>query len=119
MPNWIAQKKRWRQYRARVQQLPENYRAAIEAVQRYSFYFGGGTAEGSLAMFDDLADLFEEAAANETPVREIFGADPVEFAQEFLANYPEGAWIHRERERLRAAVNQAAGENTGADGISR
>ena len=61
---------------------------------------------------------FEQAAANQTPVREIVGADPVEFAQEFLANYPEGAWIHRERERLRTSISQAAGETSGTEGTA-
>ena len=44
-------------------------------------------------MFDDLADLFEQSAASDTPVREIVGEDPVEFVEAFLRNYPEGGWI--------------------------
>ena len=115
----IEQKKRWRQYRARVARLPESYRATVEAVQRYSYYFGGGNAEGMLTMFDDLADLFEAAAANQTPIREIVGDDPVDFAQEFLANYPQGTWIVRERDRLRSAVSRAAGDSNGHEGSSR
>ena len=39
----------------------------------------------SLTMFDDLADLLERAAADGTPVREIVGDDPVEFAEAFAA----------------------------------
>ena len=108
----LEQKKRYRRYRARVQQLPPSYRTAAEALQRYSYYFGGGTAEGLLTMLDDLADLFEQAAASGTPVREIVGEDPVEFADAFLRNYPAGQWIHRERDRLTSAIDRAAGEET-------
>ena len=51
-------------------------------------------------MFDDLADLFEQAAADGTPIREIVGDDPVEFAETFAQNYSKGGWIDKERERL-------------------
>ena len=45
----LEQKKRYRQYRARVERLPASYRTAVEAPQRYSNYFGGGTAEGGVS----------------------------------------------------------------------
>jgi DNA-binding ferritin-like protein (Dps family) len=109
----VGDKRRWRQYKARTKRLPENYRAAVEALQRYSFYFGGGTSEGSLTMLEDLADLFEQSAASGTPIREVVGDDPVEFADAFLRNYPEGQWITRERQRLTSAIARAAGEETG------
>ena len=43
-------------------------------------------------MFEDLADLFEQGAADETPIREIVGEDPVEFVEAFLRNYPKGGY---------------------------
>jgi len=110
---WIEQKRRYRQYKARVEQLPASYRAAIEALQRFSYYFGHGTSEGGLTMLEDLADLFEQGAASGTPVREIVGDDPVEFAEEFLKNYPQGQWIVRERDRLTSAIDRATEEDTG------
>ena len=115
----LDQKRRYRQYRARVERLPASYHAAIDAVQRYSYYFGHGTAEGGLSMLADLADLFEQGAAHGTPVREIVGEDPVEFAEAFLRNYPQGQWIVRERERLTSTINRATGEDTGTEGIAR
>ena len=62
-------------------------------------------------MFDDLADLFERAAADGTPVRAIVGDDPVEFAETFLQAYSGKQWIDKERERLRTAIDAAAGDN--------
>jgi DNA-binding ferritin-like protein (Dps family) len=115
----VGDKRRWRQYKARTKQLPENYRTAIDALERYSFYFGGGTAEGSLQMLEDLAELFEQSAASGTPIREVVGDNPVEFADAFLANYPEGQWITRERKRLTSAIARAAGEDTRTEETSR
>jgi DNA-binding ferritin-like protein (Dps family) len=119
----LEQKRRWRQYKARKEQLPESYRSAVDALQRYSYYFGHGTAEGGLSMLEDLIDLFEQGAASGTPVREIVGEDPVEFAEAFLRNYPQGQWITRERDRLTRGIDRATGEDTeedtGSEGTSR
>jgi DNA-binding ferritin-like protein (Dps family) len=110
----IDDKRRWRRYKARTRQLPENYRTAIDAVERYLMYAGGrGDGPGSASMLEDLADRFERAAANGTPIREIVGDDPVEFIESFVQNYPEGRWIRRQRERLNKAIERAAGESTG------
>jgi DNA-binding ferritin-like protein (Dps family) len=112
----IGEKRRWRQYKARTRKLPANYRMAIEAIERYLMYVGGrGDGAGWASMLEDLADLFEQSAANRTPIREIVGEDPAEFVEEFVRNYPEGQWISRERERLTNAIARAAGENTGSE----
>ena len=110
----IGDKRRWRQYKARTRQLPANYRTAIDAVERYLLYVGGrGDGPGWASMLEDLADLFEQGAANGTPIRAIVGEDPTEFVMTFVQNYPEGQWISRERERLNSAIERAAGEDTG------
>lgn len=114
----IGDKKRWRQYKARKEQLPANYRTAIDAVERYLMYFGRGDGPSWASMLDDLADLFEQSAANGTPIREIVGEDPVEFVEAFIQNYPEGQWRIRERKRLTNAIERAAGEDTGKEDTS-
>ena len=111
----IGDKKRWRQYKARKEQLPANYRTAIDAVERYLMYFGRGDGAGWASMLEDLADLFEQSAANGTTIREIVGEDPVEFVEAFVQNYPEGRWITRERDRFISAIERAAGEDTGKE----
>ena len=68
-------------------------------------------------MLEDLVELFEQSAANRTPIRDIVGEDPVEFVEAFVQNYPEGQWRLRERERLISAIARAAGEDT--EGTSR
>jgi DNA-binding ferritin-like protein (Dps family) len=114
---WIEQKRHYRQYKTRIEQLPASYRTAVAGLERYTNYLGGlGDGDSILSMLDDLADLFEQAAANGTPIREIVGEDPVEFAEAFLRNCPAGHWITRERERLTRAVEQAEAEGTGTQG---
>ena len=68
-----------------------------------------------MSMLEDLADLFEQSAADGTPIREIVGEDPVEFAETFLQNYSEGQWINKERERLTKAIDRASGEDSGKE----
>jgi DNA-binding ferritin-like protein (Dps family) len=109
----LEDKRRYRRYKARIKRLPAGYRTAIDALERYMQFFGPGKADSLLAMLDDLADLFEQSAADGTPIREVVGEDPVEFAEAFLRNYPEGQWIHRERERLANAIDHAVDHVTG------
>ena len=104
-------KKRYKQYKARKQQLPADYLAAIDALERYLMYAGAITKGDTLVtMNEDLLDLFEQAAADGTPIRDIVGDDPVEFIETFLANYSDGQWINKERVRLTKAIDRAAGE---------
>ena len=71
--------------------------------------YAGSIAKGDVLvqMLDDLADLIERAAADGTPIRDIVGDDPVEFADTFIANYSDGQWVNKERTRLNDAINKA------------
>jgi DNA-binding ferritin-like protein (Dps family) len=115
---WIEQitgsfddKKRWRQYKARKQQLPASYRTAIDGLERYLTY-AGAVSKGDVLvqMFEDLADLIERAATDGTPIREIVGDEPVEFAEAFLENYADGQWINKERARLVDSIDRAVAD---------
>ena len=104
----LGDKRRWRAYKGRANALPEPYRSVITALERYLTYHGAIVRGDVLvAMMNDLADLFEQAAADETPVLALVGDDPVGFAEEFLRNYADGQWIRKERARLVAAVDAA------------
>lgn len=113
----VEDKKRYRDYKNRKQKLPNHYRTAIDALERYLMYFGA-ISDGNmmLRMLDDLLDLFEQGATDGTPVREVVGDDPVKFAEIFLQNYSEGQWVQKERNRLIQAINQATGDNGEAEG---
>ncbi|MCB0918309.1 MAG: DUF1048 domain-containing protein [Actinobacteria bacterium] len=104
----IGDKKEWRAYKARKKELPEDYRAALEAIQRYLMFFG--SAAESTQMLNDLIDLFEQSAAEGIGVRDVVGVDPVEFIETFISNYPKDKWINRERTRLIEAIDAACGD---------
>lgn len=110
----IGDKKKWWAYQARVKELPDNYREAVEALQRYLMYFGPMDGPGWASMFEDLLDLFETSAASGTSIRDIVGDDPVEFVEAFIQNYPEGQWRKKERDRFVSAIDRAAGEQGAA-----
>ncbi|MFD7782160.1 DUF1048 domain-containing protein [Streptomyces nojiriensis] len=104
----IGPKKRWRAYKGRVKELPENYRTAVEAIERYLMHFVPTDGDSNASMFEDLADLFEQAASDGTSIREIVGEDPVEFVEAFVQNYSEGGYVPaRARKQLTDAIARA------------
>ena len=108
----LEQKKQYRQYKARIEALPEPYRGAAKAFERYFMYYGGVTDGDTLVtMFGDFADLWERAAVDGTPVRSIVGEDPVEFAETFTQAYGGTRWIDKERARLMKAIDAATSSN--------
>ncbi len=119
MANWIEtitgsleQKKLYRQYKARMEALPEPYGATAKAMQRYFMYYGGVTdGETVVTMMSDLVELWERAAADGTPVRAIVGDDPVEFAETLAQAYGGAHWIDKERARLIRAIEDAEGSD--------
>lgn len=104
----LDEKKKYRRYRERIDALPEPYGSVAKALSHY-FMYSHAVMEGEAAvsMWDDFADLWERAAADATPVREIVGEDPVEFAETFAQAYDGKRWIDKERARLIAAVEAA------------
>jgi DNA-binding ferritin-like protein (Dps family) len=107
----LEQKKQYKQGKARIDALPEPYVTAAKAMHRYFMYYGGITDGDTLiTMFSDLADLWERAAADEMPVREIVGEDPVDFAEIFAQAYGGKQWIDKERARLTKAIEDAERE---------
>lgn len=107
----LEQKKQYKQYKARIEALPEPYRTAAKAFERYFMYYGGVTDGDTLVtMFGDFADLWERAAVDGTPVSAIAGDDPVEFAETFTQAYGGTQWIDKERARLVKAIENATRE---------
>jgi DNA-binding ferritin-like protein (Dps family) len=106
----LEQKKQYRQYKARVEGLPQPYGSVAKAVERYLMYYGSFTdGEVLVTMLSDLADLWERAAADGTPLRDVVGDDPVDFAETFARSYAGTQWIDKERSRLNRAVDEAVG----------
>ena len=109
----LADKKSYRQYKARIAALPEPYKTAANAFERYLMYNGGitdGDTAVMITMLGDFADLWERAAADQTPVEAIVGDDPVEFAEAFAAAYSGKRWIDKERNRLTETIKNLEGK---------
>jgi DNA-binding ferritin-like protein (Dps family) len=114
-PKWIElvtgsleQKRQYKQYRARLAALPEPYVTVAKALNRY-FMYNSGVTDGEVAirMIGDFTELWERAAADVTPVHDIVGDDPVEFADSFAEAYVGKRWIDKERARLTRTIEQA------------
>jgi DNA-binding ferritin-like protein (Dps family) len=105
MAKWREEKKRYKQYKARKEQLPASCHEAIDAVERYALRFGPSAGETVVRMLEDLVEIFEHGTRNGTPVREIVGDDPVQFTDDFLKSYPAGPWAAREQQRLAHTIN--------------
>ena len=104
----LEQKRQYKRIRVRIDALPEPYRTVAKALQRYFMYFGGFVdGETAMKMWGDLVDLWERAAADGTPVRDIVGDDAVEFAETFAQAYTGKQWIDKERVRLTKAIEDA------------
>ncbi len=104
----LEQKKQYKQYQRRLEALPEPYKTAAKAVQRYLMYAGGVVdGETLVTMNGDLVELWERAAADGTPVRDIVGENPAEFAEDFARAYTGTQWIDKERARLNKAIDDA------------
>ncbi|MGX7677523.1 DUF1048 domain-containing protein [Jatrophihabitans sp. DSM 45814] len=104
----IGDKRRWRAYKARTRALPENYRTAVDEIERYLMHFVPFDGSSAASEFEDLVELFEQAAADGTPIRDIVGENPVEFVEAFAQNYTKGGYVpDRVRERLVSAINRA------------
>jgi len=112
----VGEKRRWRQYKARIAALPANHRAAAQGVERY-LMVAGGVADGATAtrMLEDLAYLFEQSAADGSSVRDVVGDDPVEFVETFVSNYSDGSWLRKERERLVRTIDAAEAADPGGE----
>lgn len=103
----IGEKKQWREYKERKKQLPANYAAAVDALERHIFYCGPETGDATMNALNDLIDLFEQAAAVKTPIREIVGENPADFAEAFVSNYTKDTWRERQVRRVNEALEAA------------
>lgn len=82
----VGEKKQWKLYKSRNKRLPANYRAAVDALERHIFYCGPESGDATARALDDLIDLFEQSAALGTPIRDIVGENPADFAEAVISN---------------------------------
>lgn len=104
----LEQKKQYREAKRRLERLPEPYLSSGTAFNRYLMTCGGVTdGDTVVQMFVDSVDLWERAAIDGTPVDEIVGEDPVDFAETFARAYSGKHWMDKERARLTETIDRA------------
>lgn len=83
----MFQKKReYKQFMARVEQLPADYVFVFKKIQTYMWQFAAGAGYDMMALQQDLVELFESGAASGKDVLEITGSDVAGFVEELLKN---------------------------------
>jgi DNA-binding ferritin-like protein (Dps family) len=95
----FGEKKRWRAMKARAKALPSDYAMVYEEIQHYLWNTGRLI---SIDPFDNLLDLFEEAAAAGRKVIEITGDDVAAFADELVRD--EKSYLEDCRKKLNRKI---------------
>ncbi|MEN9751698.1 MAG: hypothetical protein RLZZ600_745, partial [Actinomycetota bacterium] len=52
--------------------------------------------------------LFEQSAETKTPIREIVGENPADFAEAFISNYTKDTWRDRQVRKVNEALEAAS-----------
>ncbi len=94
--------------RTRVEALPADFRAAFAAFESYLAERRAiMEVDAIAAALDDLALLFEQAAADGIPIRSVVGDEPADVAEALLENHLGGSWNAATRASLTAAIDTA------------
>jgi len=98
----VGEKREYRVYKERVNELPEEYKKAMKAIESYMWNFAKGA--GMLELLKNILEMFENSASDGLNVRDVVGNDIAEFADSFLAEFPEETWIDKLRNKLRDSI---------------
>ncbi|WP_461225516.1 DUF1048 domain-containing protein [Lacticaseibacillus suihuaensis] len=101
----IRDKKRYRQFLKDANALPAPYAQTLLALQAYLWNFA--RSGDLIEPLEEMLRMFQESAAEQVPVAQIVGADPVEFAANLMAQYPDDLWLIKYQNRLREQVKAA------------
>lgn len=105
----IGDKQRYHQFQRDVAALPQPYAATLQALEKYMWNFAKG--EGFMDALEAILHLFQESAADQVPVTQVIGDDPVKFCDDIMAQYPNDLWLITYQNRLRqqvAAIDKTA-----------
>lgn len=94
----VGDKKEYREQKARIEALPEDYRFVFEKIQGYMWSFAGGDGSDMLKAQGDLIELFEISAAEGKHVLDITGEDVAGFLDEYLCGTKK--WTDRYYKKL-------------------
>ncbi|ALC82901.1 MULTISPECIES: DUF1048 domain-containing protein [Bacillus] len=99
---FLQEKREYRKFRKRINELPDEHKKAMIAIEKYMWMFAKGS--GMFEYLKNILEMFEDSAKEGLSVRDIVGNDIAEFADSFLAEFPEETWIDKERKKLRNSI---------------
>ena len=67
----VGDKKEYKEYKRRIAALPAEYRQVFQEIEKYAWHFSDHSGANMFNALTDLLDLFEEGAANGTPIKNI------------------------------------------------
>ncbi|MED1472040.1 DUF1048 domain-containing protein [Bacillus salipaludis] len=102
----LDDKREWRAMEARAKALPNEYRNAYKAIQKYLWTAGGGPTDwkDSSRIFGGILDLFEEGAAGGKKVTDLTGEDVAAFCDELVKD--EQTWKDKYRKKLNDSIGR-------------
>lgn len=80
--NYKQDKKAYKEYKQRVENLPKEYQIVMKSVQKY--LWTAGSMDGSLDTMYKIIELFEEGVVDGKNVLDIIGADVAAFAKNMV-----------------------------------
>jgi DNA-binding ferritin-like protein (Dps family) len=86
-------------------------------MKRYLFRFTSGDGRDTMAVLEDVLDLFETSAAEGKRVLEVTGEDVAAFCDERLGGAP--SWVETYLDKGRASLNGDVAKRLGHAGAQR
>ncbi|WHY64523.1 DUF1048 domain-containing protein [Neobacillus sp. SuZ13] len=102
----LEDKREWKAMEARSKALPNEYRNAYKAIQKYMWTAGGGPTnwKDTSRIFFGILELFEEGAAEGKKVTDLTGKDVAAFCDDLVKD--EDTWKDKYRKKLNDTIGR-------------
>lgn len=103
--NWREEKEEYKDFKKRLNNLPEGYKFVFEEIQEYMWTFSDDTGQQMLSAMYDLLAMFEEGVANGVDVFTLTGEDVGEFADNIVKEVAD-SWIEKRKAKLNKKIEK-------------
>jgi DNA-binding ferritin-like protein (Dps family) len=100
----------WKEFKARAEALPPDYRAAWEQITAQLFPHGDFTGRNLMPIFDGVLGLLEETAADGLDIHDVLGDDIKGFCAALAGGEGSRSYRDRWREQLNRNVARKLGQ---------
>ncbi len=102
------EKKEYRRYQARINQLPPDYQIVVKEIEQYLWSYARDAA--MLDVLYHLMELFEEGARERRDILSITGQDVGAFCDDLLAQIQDETWTGQNKNKLNDAIRKKLGK---------